>query len=315
MKILFFGTPAIAVPFLAWLHEHQTVVGVVTKKDEPVGRGYKLTPPPVKIFAQENNLPLTQPTGPWTEEKVKQLKDWNADVGVAVAYGRLMPESIFNAPRLATFNIHFSLLPQYRGAAPMQWSLINGDAESGVTAFWIEKGMDSGPICGQTKVKIEPTDNAHTLKQKLIDEGIPLMAEVIKHLSNGKVIKEDQVGEPTLAPQLKKDHGKIDWSQSARTISNLVRGVVEWPGAFTSYSPQGQSSKILKVLEAVVVEEQSNKGKPGEILDILKNQGILVQSGDGVLLIKKVQPEGKKAMLAEDFWRGAHLSIGDRFGA
>ena len=180
VRVLFFGTPQIAVPYLDWLTKNTEVVGVVTKVDEPVGRGYKLTPPPVKVLAQEKNLPLFQPEGPWTESTLKALEDLKADVGIAVAYGRLMPERVFKAPQLGTLNIHFSLLPQYRGAAPMQWSLIKGDQETGVTAFWIVKEMDAGPIFLKEKIPIAPEDNATTLKSKLIDLGIDVMDKVLK---------------------------------------------------------------------------------------------------------------------------------------
>ena len=199
MKVLFFGTPQIAIPFLEWLHKNHQVVGVVTKPDEPVGRGHKLTPPPPKIFSLANNLPCLQPEGKWTDDKGLTLRNFGADVGVAVAYGRLMPESVFLAPRLGTINIHFSLLPKYRGAAPIQWSLIKGEKISGVTAFWIVKELDAGPMCAQEEIPIDPTDNALSLKKKLTHLGIRVLGKVMKDLEQGKVVKENQMGEPTVS--------------------------------------------------------------------------------------------------------------------
>ena len=154
---------------------------------------------------------------------INWLKEKKAKVGVAVAYGRLMPKAVFEAPKLGCFNIHFSLLPKYRGAGPMQWSLIHGEKETGVTAFWIEEGMDSGPICHQEKISIDPTDDARTLNKKLVDLGLKVLDQVMEDLSDGKVTKNPQQGEPSLAPILKKEDGKINWAKPAEQISNLLR--------------------------------------------------------------------------------------------
>lgn len=310
MRILFFGTPQIAVPYLDWLSQHEEVVGVVTKKDEPVGRGYQLTPPPVKVLAQKKNLPVFQFEGKWTDEKYDTLKKLGADVGVAVAYGRLMPRPVFMAPRLGSFNIHFSLLPKYRGAGPLQWSLINGDKETGVTAFWIEEGMDSGPICHHEAIPIDPADNATTLKEKLIPLGIDVMEKVLKNLKEGKIVKNPQEGKAVMAPMLKKEDGHINWEKSAEAISDLIRGVYEWPGAHTVYG----SEKQLKIFRAHADSSQTVQKTAGEIVDLKKNEGFWVQCGDGRLFVSEVQPEGKKKMAAWAFWVGSHLKIGDRLG-
>jgi methionyl-tRNA formyltransferase len=154
VKTLFFGTPEIAVPFLHWLSQHSNVVGVVCRPDEPVGRGYTLTPPPTKVFAEKKGIPVFQPIGPWTDGTIELLKNLGADIGIVVAYGRILPRSVFSTPTHGCVNIHFSLLPQYRGAAPMQWSLMNGETQTGVSAFWLEEGLDSGPLFHQRSVMI-----------------------------------------------------------------------------------------------------------------------------------------------------------------
>jgi methionyl-tRNA formyltransferase len=305
VKVLFFGTPQIAVPFLERLIEQHHVVGVVCKPDEPVGRGYTLTPPPTKVAALKHKLPVFQPHGPWTAETIKLLTDLGADVGIAVAYGRLMPESVYAAPRLGTLNVHFSLLPKYRGAGPMQWALINGEKETGVTMFWLETQMDTGPIFRQDKIAILPSDDALTLKEKLINLGVSQMSAVLTDIESGKIIREPQVGAPCLAPMLKKEDGRIVWNKSSNEIVNLVRGVAEWPVASTKIG-----GKTLKIHQAVL-SSVAGKKEPGTIVGADKN-GISIQTGQGVVTLKSVQPEGKKGMDAWAFWQGARLNVGEK---
>ncbi len=305
MKVLFFGTPAIAVPFLDWLIQNHQVVGVVCKPDEPVGRGMTVTSPPTKALALSKNIPVFQPEGPWTPEIIKSLADIKAEVGIAVAYGRIMPERVINAAKLGTINIHFSLLPKYRGAGPMQWALINGEKETGTTAFWLVKEMDAGPIFRRDKLTVEPTDDALTLKEKLVKLGVSQLEAVLTDIAAGKITKEPQTGEPSHAPMLKKEDGRIDWNKPAEQIVNRVRGVAEWPIASTKLS--GKTLKIHKAAPGM-----PGKKAPGTIVDADKN-GITVQAGDGTVVLKSVQPEGKKAMDAWAFWQGARLTPGEKF--
>jgi methionyl-tRNA formyltransferase len=314
VKVLFFGTPEVAVPFLEWLMFHQTVVGVVCRPDQPVGRGYKLTSPPTKIFGQTKGVPIFQPVGHWSPDTVGKISDTKADVGVVVAYGRILPKAVFMAPRLGSINIHFSLLPKYRGAAPMQWSLIRGETKTGVTAFWLEEGLDSGPICRQKEIPIEPSDDTVTLRQKLIPVGIQVLEQVFKDLEAGRIIKNPQEGAPTLAPQLTKETGQIQWKSDAPSIVNLVRGVREWPGAATRFSSQGGSSKQLKIFKAEAHISREKPKTPGTILAADQDQGIVVQAGQGLVLVKQLQPEGKKEMSAWSFWQGARLEVGAQLG-
>lgn len=312
MNVLFFGTPQIAVPYLDWLHQHHKVLGVVCQPDKPVGRGYKIEAPPTKQFALEKRLPIFQPQGRWEESTFNQFKKIGADVGVAVAYGRIMPEAIIHASKFGTLNIHFSLLPKYRGAAPMQWALVNGEKETGVTAFWLEKTMDTGPIAAQEAIAIESSDDAFSIEKKLVPLGIRVLEKVLKDLEKGTVIKNPQQGEATMAPLLEKESGVVDWMKSAESIFNLVRGLAEWPVAWTTYRASDGSNKKLKILKASFETKMSGTAQPGQILHADKTKGISVQTGSGVLFLLQVQPEGKKPMDASAFWNGAHLKIGDK---
>lgn len=314
MKILFFGTPDIAVPFLEWLFDNCDVVGVVCRKDEPVGRGYQLTPPPTKVFAQKKDIPVFQPTGLWTDETISTLMNLNADLGVAVAYGRILPRAVIDAPKHGCLNVHFSLLPKYRGAAPMQWSLVNGDKKTGVTIFWLEEGLDTGPIFHQRDVDIAPDDDAAKLEAKLVPIGIQLLERVVSDAAKGVFVRTPQSGEPTLAPILKKEDGRIDWSQPADRIVNLTRGLSNWPGTVTAFIGRDGQPKKLKIIRATVpIQSRSSAGNYGKIVDVVKNQGILVQSGTEPVLLLDVQSEGKKPMSAWAFWQGAGLKVGDKF--
>lgn len=278
-----------------------------------MGRGYVFTPPPTKLFAEQHDIPIFQPVGPWTPDTIKSLKEAGADVGVAVAYGRIVPEAVFMAPRLGTLNIHFSLLPKYRGAGPMQWALINGEKETGVTTFWLEKEMDSGPIFRRDSMPIEPVDDALTLKEKLVALGVSQLEKVITDIVAGHIIKEPQKGAPTFAPMLKKEDGRIDWTKNPDQVVNRVRGMAEWPVAFATYKSSDGLKKTLKVLRAAADATVPGHKAPGRILAAAKNTGIMVECGAGALLLKIVQPEGKKPMEAWAFWQGARLKVGDFF--
>ncbi len=314
MKTLFFGTPQIAVPYLDWLSQHTTVVGVVCRPDEPVGRGYKITAPPTKVFAETKKIPVYQPAGPWTEQTAQAFKSLNADLGIVIAYGRILPRTIFMAPKLGCINIHFSLLPKFRGAAPMQWALINGESKTGVSAFWLEEGMDSGPVFHQAETPILADDNATSLREKLVPLGISVLERVVRDVEARNILRHAQQGEPTYAPLLKKEHGRINWALPAATIVNLVRGVCEWPGATTTFSVDKGAPRQLKILGCAEFAHRKNSAAPGTVSDFIKDKGIVVSAGDGLVLVRNVQPEGKKAMPASAFWQGAHLKIGDKLG-
>lgn len=305
MKVLFFGTPNIAVPFLEWLDQHHTVVGVVCQPDKPSGRGYEIQPPPTKVFAEQKGIPVFQPAGKWEESTTHQLLKTGADIGVAVAYGRIMPESILQAARLGTVNIHFSLLPKYRGAAPMQWAIVNGEKETGVSVFWLVKEMDAGPLFHQAAIPIQPEDDARTIESKLIPLGISVLAKCFSDLEANQIVKTPQQGTPTFAHLIRKEDGRIDWRKPADSIVNLVRGFCEWPVAYTE-----ASGKRFKIYKAAVVDK---KGDAGRVLSASEKEGICVAAGEKAVSISTIQPEGKKPMSAWSFWQGGHLKVGDIF--
>ncbi|MFN0116794.1 MAG: methionyl-tRNA formyltransferase [Elusimicrobiota bacterium] len=311
MRVLFFGTPQIAVPFLDWLEKHTTVAGVICRPDQPVGRGYEVTEPPTKVFANSKNIPVFQPAGPWTDDFVETLKKTESDIGIVVAYGRILPEKIFLTPKLGCINIHFSLLPQYRGAAPMQWSLIKGEKKTGVSAFWLEQGLDSGPLCAQISTSLE-NEYLPELREKLTQIGVQVLEKLIDQLNKGQIVKTLQEGVVSLAPQLKKEDGRINWDKPAQDIVNLIRGVCEWPGASTTYL-WGGIPKQLKIFKAIAEDTHHSNMKPGLIVQADKN-GIVVQTSQGRICLIQVQPEGKKPMDAWAFWQGARLKKGDQLG-
>jgi len=297
----------VATPFLERLVQTSRVVGVVTSPDRPVGRGYTLTAPAVKQTAIALGLPVQQP------ERLTDFSFLNAfgvspDVGVVVAYGHLIPPAVFNQPRGGLVNIHFSMVPKYRGAGPIQWVLINGDRTTGVSLFQIEKGLDTGPVFLQTPVPIHSTDNAFTLRERLVVQGLALQDEFLKRWAEGPFSPVPQSGDPTFAPLLKKADGVIRWSQkSAQEMVCLLRGTSEWPGAWA------RLGDVRLRVRGAEVWEGNKKGPPGEILGVERGRGFLVQCREGSLLVTRVQPEGKKEMEAAGFWNGARLSVGDRF--
>jgi methionyl-tRNA formyltransferase len=304
VKVVFFGTPQVAVPFLeALVAQGHDVVSVVCQPDKPAGRNMQLTAPAVKTFALSKNIPVGQPL------KLDQISADNicalkADVGVVVAYGKLIPRSVFSAPVYGCFNIHFSLLPLYRGAAPFQWALINGERETGVSLFWLEETLDSGPILSQTKIAIMPQEDAPALMRRLTEFGIKDMLDTLEHIQAGNCIGKKQEGTPTFAPQLRKETGRIDWAKPAQSIFNLMRGTKPWPGVYTTFK-----GETLKILSAAVA---TSSGAPGEILELEKEKGFVVGCGNGSLLVTEVHPANKKAMSAWSYAQGLHLHPGDK---
>ncbi|MBK8650927.1 MAG: methionyl-tRNA formyltransferase [Elusimicrobia bacterium] len=305
LNTVFFGTPPIAVPFLERLASLTRVRGVVTAPDRPVGRGYALTPPAVKTAAQKLGLSVLQPTSP--KELDLAAAFGPLDVGVVVAYGYLLPPAVFNAPRHGLVNAHFSLVPKFRGAGPIQWALIRGETETGVSLFRIEKGLDTGPVFLQKTVPIRPEDNAATLRERLTAEGVELLGDFVRKIGSSSWEPSPQIGEWTEAPLLKKEDGRVFWDRhSAREILNLVRGTYEWPGATARI--QGARLKI-RAGEA----RAHGNGRPGEIVAVEKGRGFLVKCVSDSLLVTRVQPEGKREMDAESYWNGARLAVGHRF--
>jgi methionyl-tRNA formyltransferase len=322
MKIIFFGTPEIAVPFLEFLYEKEEVIAVVTQPDRKADRGEKhLKLSPVKLFAQKKNLSLYQPLNPEELITNHQSPITNYDLGIVVAYGKILPLSLINTAELGYLNVHFSLLPKYRGAAPVQWAIINGEKETGVSTFWLDEGIDTGKIIFQKKITIEDTDKVNTLLEKLVPLGVKTLKESIELIKENHSVGKAQVGEASYAPSLRKENGKINWTKKAKQIYNLIRGTQPWPGAFTTVASgesevgSGKKVKSLKIFDVEVVNLTQSPNHPitqlpGTIVGLEKNIGFIVKCKSSFLLIKKVQEEGKKLVSAWEWWQGARLKIG-----
>ena len=300
------GTPEFAVPCLKTLIDngHQ-VVGVVTQPDKPVGRGHKLTPPPVKVLALENDIQVFQPETLKDFAFESELKALDPEVIVVVAYGKILPEYILNYPKYGCINIHASLLPKYRGAGPIQWSVINGEETTGITSMLMEKGLDTGDMLLKCETEIGEYETSGQLHDRLMVMGAGLLIDTIKGLENGTIKPEKQNDEEsTYAPMLSKDLAKIDWMKPAKTIINLISGMNPWPVAHTLYK-----GETLKIFGAVLGEKQ--KGTPGKILKA-DDKGIEILCGDGCSVVANdVQFQGSKRMKVRDYLNGHSIEVGE----
>ena len=305
MKIVFMGTSDFAVPALNLLMKnHEDVVGVITRPDRPKGRGRKVTAPPVKKFAQCMGLNIFQPENVKDELFIAQLKALHPDVIVVAAFGQFLPNKILTIPPLGCVNIHPSLLPRYRGPAPINWVIINGEKKTGVTTMLLNDGMDSGDIFLQREVEIQEDDTAEILNDRLAKIGAKLLMETLCRLKKNSIapIPQDH-SKATVVPILKKDDGLIDWTKDSLQISDLIRGLIPWPCAYTHL--QGRTLKIFK---AKALERNSTEITPGTVTEICK-EGITVSTGKGFLLIKEIQLQDHKRMNAADFIRGCRGKI------
>lgn len=304
MKVLFLGTPEFAVESLkAILHSSHEVVAVVTAPDKPAGRGRQLHSSPVKEFALESGLRLFQPERLRDEAFLNELKVLKPDVAVVVAF-RMMPEVLWKLPRLGTFNLHGSLLPQYRGAAPIQWAVINGESETGVTTFFINDKIDEGAILLQEKEAISNEDTAGELYDRLMKKGAELVVRTLNGLESGNLIpKAQDYTEPLKeAPKLNQENTRIDWSKNAEEIRNQIRGLNPFPGAWTEICYDGKRERV-KIYAADISD--ASRYKTGEIA--LEKSAIFIGTGHQDLQIKEWQWPGKRKMNAEEFLRGFHF--------
>lgn len=301
LRIVFMGTPDFAVPSLEILIEHRfNVVAVITAPDRPQGRGQKLTASPVKECALKFNLPVLQPTNLKSPEFIEELRSYNANLQIVVAF-RMLPEVVWSMPSLGTFNLHASLLPQYRGAAPINWAIINGETETGVTTFFLKHDIDTGNIIFQEKEVILPEDTAGSLYERLMIKGAALVLKTVQTIANDKVTKSPQIesGEIHHAPKIFKETCRIDWHQPSQQIVNFVRGLSPYPAAWTIINDKNY--KIYKV--KTVLEKPSSENK-----FVTDNKTYLyIKALDGWVSIEELQPEGKKRMTIGDFFRGNQL--------
>ncbi len=307
-RIIYMGTPDFAVPSLKALLDHgENVVAVVCQPDRPKGRGRKVFPPPVKMVAEAADIPVLQPKKVKTDEFLEEIRSYEPDLIVVAAYGRILPGPLLNLPPLGTINVHGSLLPKYRGAAPIQWSILNGDKETGVTIMQMDEGMDTGDILLPGRLPIEPTDTSGSLAEKMSDLGGKLLIEALEKLKKGELPPQKQDESlVTLSPPLYKDQAEIDWSKPATEISCQIRGLDPWPMAHTSLN-----GKWFRLFRPQALEDDSDAA-PGTLLQADK-RGLLIATGEGLLRINEVQLEGSKRMAADAFLRGRPLEKGLKF--
>lgn len=310
MKILYMGTPDFAVlPLEALYDDGHEIVLVVTQPDKPKGRGHKLTPPPVKEFAISKSIPVYQPESAKTDEAYEYLKSFDADIFIVAAYGQILPQRVLDIPKYGCINIHASLLPKYRGAAPIQWCIINGETVTGVTTMQMNAGLDTGDMLVKEEVLIESTETADTLHDKLAVAGVSAIRKTIEQIKLGTLTPKKQDDSlSSYAPMIDKTTGYIDFSKSAYEIYNLIRGLNSYPYASTTYL-----GTRFKVISAVLVDKELNKA-PGEIVEVSRD-GILVACGKGSLLITDVQFEGKKKMPVSEYIKGNEMKNGVILGS
>lgn len=304
-SIVFFGTPQFAVPTLQLLIKNgEKISMVISQPDKPKGRGKIIQPPEIKKIALQHGLSVCQPEKILNKVFIEKIKSIKPEFAIVVAYGRILPKEILEIPKYGCINLHASLLPKYRGAAPIQWALIRGEEVTGVTTMLIDEGLDTGPILLQREIPIDYQDNAMTLSEKLALIGAELILETIKKMRKGLITPKPQSGEASYAPMLKKEDGRINWNYSAREIFNLVRGTYPWPCAYCFLGDER-----IKIIKA---EPENGNSLPGLILKA--KEDLLVGTGSGLLRILIIQPEGKKVMTTKEFICGRKINEGvDRF--
>ena len=310
MRIVFMGTPAAAVPTLErCLADGHEIVAVWTQPDRPSGRGNKITASPVKEFALANNLAVDQPQKIKTEEAKALFASHDADVAVVVAYGRILPPEFLQAPRRGCVNVHFSLLPKYRGAAPVNWAIVKGESSTGVTTMVVEQQLDAGPILLQQETEIGSAETAPELMARLAPMGADLLSETLDRLEELTPITQHD-DEATFAPILKREDGLINWSEDGTAIERAVRGFQPWPNAFTLYHDE----RLIVWRAEVIDSTPLTVVQPGEIITA-RGDDLSVRCGkQSVLRLLEVQLQGSRRMNARDFLNGTHVTIGDKLG-
>ena len=310
MRVVFMGTPVFAVPSLeALANSDHEVVGVVTQPDRPKGRGQAIVSCPVKELALSKGLPVRQPDKIKNPEFLQQLSEWKPDVIAVTAFGRILPKTILNLPPMGCVNVHGSLLPAYRGAAPIQWALIHGDTETGITTMLMDEGMDTGAVLLQQTIQIEPEDTALELGARMAAAGGALLVETLTRLAAQTVVPCAQDhSRATMAPLLKKEDGVIDWTQSATEIANRIRGLSPWPGSYTFHHEH------RLIIRKVRVDSQGGPAgggqRPGTIMAV-GPKSFWVETGEGRIEVLEVQPANKKHLSVEQFLLGYALRAQD----
>lgn len=311
MRLLFLGSPEEAVPFLeACVREHEVAL-VLTQPDKPSGRGLRLSPPPVKAAAQRLGLRVLQPADPTAA--AEELRALDADLAVVVAYGRLLKPEVLAAARHGFLNVHFSLLPRWRGAAPVAWTLLQGERRAGVTLFWLDQGLDTGPVQRQAEEGVRDEDDEPALMGRLVELGVRELRAALRDIAEGRVRREPQAGEPTRAPKLQPSLARLDFSLDAAAFHDRVRALQGGPKPYLPLKVPGREQPLrVVVLKTALEPGEGVCGDGGEILRVERARGILLRLGSGRLWVTQVQPEGKKPVSAADFLNGLRLAPGGR---
>ena len=311
LKVLFMGTPDFAVPTLeALCNSDYEVIGVVTQPDKPKGRGKSVQMTPVKECALKYDIPVFQPVRIRDEENVDKLAELDIDFMVVVAFGQILPKCILDMPKYGCINVHSSLLPTYRGAAPIQWTIINGESKTGITTMFMDEGIDTGDILLQEETPIHDDETGGSLHDRLADMGAKLLIKTLDGVKEGSIerIKQDE-SKSNYVGMLNKNMGKMDFTKSAIELERLVRGLNPWPSAYTSLN-----GKMFKIWEAKAIEEDNNyQDTENGTIVIINKTSIVVKTSKGLLELFEVQLEGKKRMFVEDFLRGYQVKVGDVF--
>lgn len=316
MRLVFMGTPDFAVPTLKSLvTQGHEVCGVFTQPDRPAGRGKKLKPSAVKVAAEELELPYFQPEKIKTPEVLAQLRALAPEVIIVVAYGQILSVDILKLPPKGCINVHASLLPKYRGAAPIHWVVMNGETQTGVTTMLMDEGLDTGDMLLKAVYPISEEATTGELDRALAHLGAELLLETLDHLEQGILVPEPQIGETSYASLLKREHEKIDWTHSAQEIHNQIRALNPHPGSFTTFHQEN-----LKIWKSCLLASDLSSLKPvesvsvpGEVVSVEK-EGIVLQTGSGQILVQEVQPAGKRTMPARDFFLGRRAQVGEILG-
>lgn len=309
MKIIFMGTPEFAVPAIdALIDAGHEIAAVFSQPDKPKGRGYTMTPPPVKVKALEYEIPVYQPTSMRDGEALKIFEEIQPDVSVVIAYGKILPKEILDAPKYGCINVHASLLPKYRGAAPIQWSVIDGESKTGVTTQQMDIGIDTGDVLMFRETEIQPNETAGELHDRLSVMGAKLIVDTLSALEKGELNPQKQDdSQSCYASMLSKELCIIDWTQDAQTIHNKIRGLSPWPVAIAA-----MEGKRLKIHRSALSEMQNESAKCGEVISV---SPLTVKCGGNTAIeLIEIQAEGKKRMLSEDYLRGHKVEVGTILG-